>query len=130
MENCDSHKGSCMCGHISFTVQSTPISQHSCDCEHCRKWSGAPSITWLDFPISAIEWHSPHRRPHAYRSQSGTLWGSCSNCGSSICTIDDENATISIVASSMEQYDINWPEIHPSVPASGTQWWHSGLERA
>ena len=40
--NAISHKGSCFCGSVEFTVTGEPAAMGYCHCDSCRKWSAAP----------------------------------------------------------------------------------------
>lgn len=36
------HRGSCFCGAVEFTVTGEPAAMGYCHCESCRHWSGGP----------------------------------------------------------------------------------------
>src|SRR4051812_29207832 len=60
--------GSCFCGAVRFTASSAPKGLTHCHCITCRKLSGAPFMTWTNFPISAMTWHFNTPSPSADRA--------------------------------------------------------------
>jgi hypothetical protein len=74
------HKGSCLCGAVSFEVEGQLHTPDACHCSQCRKQSGhywvstnvAPSALKLD-GVETVRW---------YRSSEKVRRGFCGTCGS------------------------------------------------
>ena len=76
------HEGGCLCGAVRFRVSGTPRYSVICHCATCRKASGAPSVAWLTFALSQVEFLSGE--PRIYRSSPGVIRRFCGTCGSGI----------------------------------------------
>ena len=76
------HKGSCLCGRVTFTVTGALKPPDACHCVQCRKQSGHYFVS-TDVPKSAltitgdenVAWH---------HSSAKVRRGFCSTCGSSL----------------------------------------------
>ena len=76
------HKGSCVCGLITFEVAADLGSPDACHCKQCRKWSGHFYVS-AEVPRSAlaiqgvehVTWH---------HSSEKVRRGFCSKCGASL----------------------------------------------
>jgi hypothetical protein len=42
MSDHKTHKGSCFCGAVEFTVTGGPVAMGYCHCDSCRSWSASP----------------------------------------------------------------------------------------
>lgn len=66
------HKGSCLCGAVSFEVAGTLPPPDACHCSQCRKWSGHVFVS-TDVPRAAVTvhgdehvtWFRSSNSPHA-----------------------------------------------------------------
>jgi hypothetical protein len=76
------HKGSCVCGAVTFEVTGSLDANDACHCSICRKWSGH---YWAgaDVPRSSITIHGADKVTW-YRSSEKVRRGFCSICGSSM----------------------------------------------
>ncbi len=74
--------GGCLCGDIRFRITKDPEWAGHCHCSICRKQSGAPYTTGVQFAIEAFEWTKGE--PVHFRDQVGADRGFCAHCGSSI----------------------------------------------
>lgn len=74
------HKGSCLCGAVSFEVAGSLKAPDACHCSQCRKQSGH---FWAstDIPRSDLEIHGGEHVTW-YRSTERVQRGFCSTCGS------------------------------------------------
>ena len=76
------HKGSCLCGQVTFEISGDLESSDACHCTECRKWTGH-FLASTDVPRSAltiqggdaITWHQSSEKARR---------GFCSHCGSSL----------------------------------------------
>lgn len=76
------HKGSCLCGAVSFEVDAALQPPDACHCTQCRKQSGH---FWAstDVSRSALTIHGAENVSW-YRSSEKVQRGFCSQCGSSL----------------------------------------------
>lgn len=96
------YHGSCFCGHVKFVAQSKAYFPHLCSCKMCQKWSGAPTVAWVEFLIKDFTWVSPEGGPKLISSSEKTQRGFCPECGSSLCAIDEGYDKISITMSCLD----------------------------
>lgn len=89
----EQHRGSCLCGAISFVVSGPLRPVIACHCTQCRKTSGhhvaATSARREDVEIKG--------EPTWYRSSDTARRGFCSTCGSNLFW-DGSGANLSIFA--------------------------------
>ena len=76
------HRGSCLCGAVTFEVSGELPPPDACHCRHCRKQSGHYFAS-TDVPKSAL---TVHGEDHvAWHQSSETVRrGFCAVCGSSL----------------------------------------------
>jgi len=76
------HKGSCLCGAVTFEVNGDLAGPDACHCGMCRKHSGHIFAS-TDVPRSAL---SVHGGEHVkwYQSSNKARRGFCGICGSSL----------------------------------------------
>lgn len=76
------HRGSCLCGAVSFEVSCELKPPDGCHCTQCRKSSGH-FFASTDVPRSAL---TVHGADHVtwYRSSEKVRRGFCSTCGSQL----------------------------------------------
>ena len=76
------HKGSCLCGAVSFEVEGDLARPDACHCTQCRKTSGH---FWAstDMPQSALTIHGAENVTW-YQSSEKVRRGFCSTCGSAL----------------------------------------------
>lgn len=106
------YTGGCLCGHIRYRITGAPDWPHYCSCTQCQKWSGAPVVAWVDFPLASITYDGPGGAPAMFRSSKKTRRGCCPQCGGSICALDDGADTICITMSSLDDNSGLTPESH------------------
>jgi hypothetical protein len=88
----DIHKGSCLCGAVTYTLTGPLRPSVACHCGQCRKTSGhywsATQVPTEKLTISG------ENRLKWYRSSDHAQRGFCTECGSSLFwTLDGEDAT-------------------------------------
>jgi hypothetical protein len=76
------HKGSCLCGAVSFEVDGPLHAPIACHCSQCRKQS---SHYWAatDVPRSVLRLHGEDKVTW-FRSSANVRRGFCSVCGSNL----------------------------------------------
>ena len=111
------HRGSCLCGAVSFEVECELGPPDACHCGMCRKVSGH---YWASTDIprdrvtvrgeDSISW---------YRSSEKVRRGFCSNCGSTLFWDADGQANLSISMGAFDQPTGTRLEKHIFVPDKG-----------
>jgi hypothetical protein len=76
------HKGSCLCGAVTFEVAGDLPAPDACHCSQCRKTSGHYFVS-TDVPRSAVTIHGGENVTW-YRSSQKVRRGFCKTCGSSL----------------------------------------------
>ena len=76
------HRGSCMCGAVTFTVSVPLPAPDACHCTKCRKHSGHYFVS-SDIPRSAVTIDGLERVTW-FQSSEKVRRGFCSVCGSSL----------------------------------------------
>lgn len=76
------HKGSCLCGAVTFEVEGELPGPDACHCRQCRKQSGHYFVS-TDVPRSAVT-ISGEDKIGWYQSSDKARRGFCSVCGASL----------------------------------------------
>jgi hypothetical protein len=76
------HKGSCLCGAVTFEVASALPPPDGCHCSKCRKWTGH-FLVGTDVPRTALTVHGADKVTW-FQSSEKVRRGFCSICGSSL----------------------------------------------
>lgn len=76
------HKGSCLCGAVTFEVEGELKAPDACHCTQCRKTSGHYFVS-TDLPRSAVTFHGEENVTW-FRSSEKVRRGFCKICGSSL----------------------------------------------
>lgn len=74
------HKGSCLCGAVSFEVTGALPGPDACHCSQCRRWSGHHWAS-TDVPKAALVVHGADQ-VRWYASSEKVRRGFCGTCGS------------------------------------------------
>lgn len=95
------HKGSCLCGAVSFDVAATLQPPNACHCTQCRKQSGH---FWAatDVPRDAVTIHGADNLTW-FRASEHVERGFCSTCGSFLFWKPLQTDRISIAMGAFEQ---------------------------
>jgi len=78
----ETHRGSCLCGAVSFEVAGSLPPPDACHCTQCRKHSGHVFVS-SDVPRAALTIRGADRLTW-FRSSEKVRRGFCSTCGSSL----------------------------------------------
>jgi hypothetical protein len=76
------HKGSCLCGAVSFEVSGELGPSDACHCTQCRKWTGH-FLTGTEVPREALTLHGDENL-RWYVSSEKARRGFCKRCGASL----------------------------------------------
>jgi len=121
------HKGSCLCGQVTFEVEGDFDSFYFCHCEHCRKDTGSAHAANLFSSSARLKWLSGEEmvKTHNYKS-SGHIKSFCTECGSALPNIQMDGALLVVPAGSLD-VDVNIsPTAHIFFASRAN--WDNGLE--
>lgn len=76
-------EGGCHCGAIRFKVEGEPSWIGTCYCIDCRKISGTPAMTFVEFQKESFK--ILQGTPKEYKSSEKVTRTFCENCGSPLC---------------------------------------------
>ena len=76
------HKGSCLCGAVTFETDSRLSPPDGCHCEQCRRWTGHYLVS-TDVPRGSLVLHGEENLAW-FRSSEKVRRGFCRRCGSSL----------------------------------------------
>lgn len=74
--------GSCLCGHMRFSVTGRHSGVAFCHCSICRKVSGTGSIAHVVVPFGGLQWFSGAELVSVFERPSGYGTAFCRVCGS------------------------------------------------
>ena len=78
----DMHKGSCLCGAVTFEVTGDLPPPDACHCTQCRRWTGHFLVS-TDVPRGALTIRGSENVTW-FQSSEKVRRGFCSTCGSSL----------------------------------------------
>ena len=76
------HRGSCLCGGVTFTVSGDLPPIQVCHCGQCRRAQGTPFVTNIPVNESQVDWLSGISLIQRYESSPGKYRCFCKTCGS------------------------------------------------
>ncbi len=104
-------EGGCLCGSVRYLISGTPFAAEYCHCGMCKKVSGAPVASWMDFHIEQLTWNK--RKPLEYQSSENVQRGFCPTCGSSLSFRDTEHPEyITLAIASLDDPNLVKPTYH------------------
>ncbi|AHL76815.1 ribulose-phosphate 3-epimerase [Stutzerimonas stutzeri] len=78
------HKGSCLCGAVSFELKTEPRAPTHCHCRMCQKQHGAAFASYASILKSDLTYLSGEDLLASYNSSASIMRRFCSRCGSNI----------------------------------------------
>ena len=86
--------GGCLCGEILYRASEAPVWASFCHCGMCRKASGAPVMSFVEFADGVFEWTKG--QAEKYVSSDGVVRRFCRTCGGSLTFEMDGRIFISL----------------------------------
>jgi len=103
--------GGCFCGAIRYQADVSPRRITHCHCAHCRRTSGAPFLTWVEFDPSQFRFI--RGTPARYETRPRVTRQCCSHCGTQLTYQHaDEPDVIDVTACSLDAPGEVTPEDH------------------
>jgi hypothetical protein len=78
------HKGSCLCGTITFAVLAEPKAVTHCHCKMCQKQHGAAFATYASVKREYLHYLSGEAELTSFQSSDSVVRRFCRKCGSNI----------------------------------------------
>jgi hypothetical protein len=94
------YEGGCLCGAVRYRASGAPRKPHYCHCRMCQLALGAPLSAWVNFPLESFAWTAVE--PAWYRSSPRLRRGFCPTCGTSLCTLHDNDDEICMTLASLD----------------------------
>ena len=107
--------GGCFCGYVRYRIRAAPLTAAHCHCVNCRKASGAPVVTWAEYPAGALELVSGEPREIVSPPESGSsaLRSFCPRCGTQLTWRHDAEApAVDVTAGSLDAPELVVPDDH------------------
>ena len=103
--------GGCCCGAARYRIDGTPSRTTNCHCEHCRRTSGAPFVTWIE--VESSQFVLVKGALSRYESRPKVARQFCASCGTQLTYRHaDEPGILDVTASSLDRLDPVTPEDH------------------
>jgi hypothetical protein len=110
--------GSCLCGKITFEVDSFLSQIGHCHCKMCQKFHGAAFSTFAEVKLTDLHWLTGKTLINSYRADNDSVRKFCQCCGSSLffesCYNRSAN-TVEIALAAFDQFkqlDCIQPDAH------------------
>ena len=120
--------GGCLCGSLRFTVEGKASFPHLCSCTMCQKWSGAPTVAWVEFPQAGLTWEGPGGEPAYFRSSEKSRRGFCTTCGGTLSALDEGSDAIMLTIASFDDPSAIVPGKQHSFRKFAPDWWSVKIE--
>ena len=98
-------QGRCLCGNVAFRISGPLPKVYQCHCSLCRKVSGAASNAALLVSVEVFEWVCGKEDISSYSTESGFKSDFCSQCGSPVPNLTNDNLRYWVPAGLLDQSD-------------------------
>ena len=95
------HKGTCLCGKVSFEVEGDFENFYLCHCERCRKDSGSAHAANIFSSTANLRWLSGEEHVRLFDLE-GHIKSFCTNCGSALPNIQMDGTLLVVPAGSLD----------------------------
>ncbi len=103
--------GGCCCGSVRYQIDGASSRMTNCHCEHCRRASGAPFVTWIE--VESSQFRLVKGELSRYESRPQVVRGFCASCGTQLTYQHaDELDVLDVTACSLDTLDSVTPEDH------------------
>ena len=123
------YAGGCLCGKLRYEAAGVPAFPHLCSCTMCQKWSGAPTVAWVEFPRDGVAWTGAVPEPTYYRSSETTRRGFCPTCGGTVSALNDGSDRIYLTIATLDNPSQIAPGATHSYKQSAPRWWSVAIDR-
>jgi len=86
MGRSDTHRGSCFCGAVQFSVSGEPVAMGYCHCDSCRHWSAGPVNAFTLWKPDAVKVIAGSDQIAVYHKSDASHRKWCRKCGGHLFT--------------------------------------------
>ena len=116
------HEGGCLCGVIRYRITGQQLRGTICHCSMCKKWSGAPFLSWTLFSKGQFEWI--HGNPGTINATQVVTRKFCERCGSPLSfEFTDSSDIIGVTTGTLDKPDEFCPTRH-NWASKEVSWWN------
>ena len=120
MNQVEFHEGGCLCGTIRYRVSGQQLRGTICHCSTCRRWSGAPFLSWTLFHQNQFQWIKG--TPGTINVTPLVFRQFCKDCGSPLTfEFTDSSEIIGVTTGTLDHPDEFCPTRH-NWTASQVSW--------
>jgi len=105
------HEGGCFCRAIRYEAEGPTGHVTHCHCRHCRGTSGAPFVTWAEFPTAGFRFTAGE--PARFATRPGVQRAFCPACGTQLTFNDAATPDVTdVTVCSLDAAESFVPEDH------------------
>lgn len=117
------HRGSCLCGGISFTIAGPLAPVQACHCVQCRQAQGGPVATNIPVEASALTFHRGEGLLQHYESSPGKIRAFCRVCGSPVFSKRNALPGVLRIRAGLQQEPVAAVLVFHAFTGSKAAWW-------
>lgn len=118
------HKGSCLCGKVTFEIQGDFQSFYLCHCRYCRKDTGSAHAANLFSSSATLHWLTGEELVRTFDYQSsGHIKSFCMECGSALPNLQQNGKLLVVPAGCLDSKTDIRPDGHIFI-ADKADWDH------
>ena len=118
------HKGSCLCGKVTFEVRGDFQSFYLCHCRYCRKDTGSAHAANLFSSSATLHWLTGKELVRTFDYQSsGHIKSFCMECGSALPNLQQNGKLLVVPAGCLDTKTDIRPDGHIFI-ADKADWDH------
>ncbi len=118
------HKGSCLCGKVTFEIQGDFQSFYLCHCRYCRKDTGSAHAANLFSSSATLHWLTGVELVRTFNYQSsGHIKSFCLECGSALPNLQQDGKLLVVPAGCLDTKTDIRPDGHIFI-ADKADWDH------
>lgn len=107
------HKGSCLCGKVTFEIQGDFQSFYLCHCRFCRKDTGSAHAANLFSSSATLHWLTGEDLVKSFDYQaSGHIKSFCRECGSALPNLQQNGKLLVVPAGCLDTKTTIRPDGH------------------
>ncbi len=109
----ETHRGSCLCGRVTYEIKGAIGPMSNCYCTDCRKSHGAAFASYIGVERKRLTFLQGESELGEFTTETGTRRNFCRRCGSSLTgTVKSEPDTIYLAAGTFDTPLRLKPEYH------------------
>ena len=111
MVDSKTNEGGCLCGAVRYRVTGEQLRGTICHCTTCRRWSGAPFLSWALFNQNQFVWVTGE--PASLSVTPAVIRKYCAQCGSPLTfEFTDSGEIVGVTTGTLDDPDNFRPTRH------------------